>query len=155
MLTSVTKNVSFNLGYFKYFWDKHWELLANSSLWRSWTDSQLSLSWFTAHKAIDMSEMLLGIRSSSPAAFCKKKYVTWFSFFVKPLVLKHATAILKRILSLVFSCEKAKAATSEKSVLKDFANFTRKHLCRSLLWPATLSKRDSHTGVFLWNLWNF
>ena len=40
--TSSTK-VSFNLGYFKYFWDKHCELLANSS-WRSWADSQPLLS---------------------------------------------------------------------------------------------------------------
>ena len=32
--TSATKNISFDLGYFKYFWDKHSELLANSSLWR-------------------------------------------------------------------------------------------------------------------------
>ena len=30
--TSATKNVSFNLGCFKYFWDKHCEFLVNSSL---------------------------------------------------------------------------------------------------------------------------
>ena len=41
-------------------------------------------------------------------------------------------------------------------VLKNFANFTGKHLCWSLflikfqaLSPATLLKRDSNTGVFL------
>ena len=50
----------------------------------------------------------------------------------------------------------------EKAVLKNFAVFTRKHLCWSLLlidlWasrPATLLKRDSSTGAFLWILQNF
>ena len=45
------------------------------------------------------------------------------------------------------------------SVLKRFANFTGKHLCWSLfliklqaLRPATLLKKDSNTGVYLWNL---
>ena len=32
--TSATENVSFDFGYFKYFRDKHFELLASSSLWR-------------------------------------------------------------------------------------------------------------------------
>ena len=47
-------------------------------------------------------------------------------------------------------------------VLKNFAKFTRKHLCWSLfsiklqaLRPATLLKRDSDTGAFLWILQNF
>ena len=47
------------------------------------------------------------------------------------------------------------------SVLKNFAIFTGKHLCRSLflrklqvLKPASLLKRDSNTGVFLWILRN-
>ena len=35
MPPSATKNVFFKLGYFKYFWDKHSELLANSSLQNS------------------------------------------------------------------------------------------------------------------------
>ena len=46
-------------------------------------------------------------------------------------------------------------------VLKNFANFIGKHQCWSLFliklqaWrPATLLKRDSNTGVFLWNLRN-
>ena len=41
--------------------------------------------------------------------------------------------------------------------LKNFAHFTRKQLCWSILFikllawrPATLLKRDSNTGVFLW-----
>ena len=49
----------------------------------------------------------------------------------------------------------------EKGILKNFANFTGKHLCWSLFLinlqafrPATLWKRDS-IGVFLWNLRNF
>ena len=44
----------------------------------------------------------------------------------------------------------------KKAVLKNFAKFTRKHLCQSLLFnkvaglsPATLLKKDSGTGVFL------
>ena len=50
----------------------------------------------------------------------------------------------------------------KKGVLKNFAKFTGKYLCRSLFFnkvkslkPATLLKRDSGTGVFLWNWWNF
>ena len=46
-------------------------------------------------------------------------------------------------------------------VLKNFTNFTEKHLCCSLIlvnlqacFIATLLKRDSNTGVFLWNLLN-
>ena len=45
----------------------------------------------------------------------------------------------------------------EIGVCKNFANFTRKHLCWSLLFkklqilrPVTLSKRYSDTGVFQW-----
>ena len=41
-------------------------------------------------------------------------------------------------------------------VLKNFSNFTRKHLCRSFFliklqtrWPAILLKADTNTGVFL------
>ena len=44
-------------------------------------------------------------------------------------------------------------------VLKNFAAFTGKHLCWSLIlvkllawFGATLLERDSHTGVFQWNL---
>ena len=47
----------------------------------------------------------------------------------------------------------------QKTVLKKFATFTGKHLCWShfliklLIWrPATLLKRESNTGVFLWIL---
>ena len=44
----------------------------------------------------------------------------------------------------------------KEGVLKNFANFTGKHLCWSIFllkqqnfWLATLSKRNSNTGVFL------
>ena len=44
----------------------------------------------------------------------------------------------------------------KKRVLKNFANFTRKHLCESLFFneaaglrPATLFKKDPGAGVFL------
>ena len=47
------------------------------------------------------------------------------------------------------------------AVLKIFANVTGKYLCWSLFFtklqafrPSTLIKRDSYTGVFLWNLRN-
>ena len=47
-------------------------------------------------------------------------------------------------------------------VLKNFANFTGKDLCWSLIFNKVadlqafnLLKRDSKTGVFLWNLRNF
>ena len=50
----------------------------------------------------------------------------------------------------------------KNGVLKNFANFTEKHLCwnpfliKSQAWGPTNSfKRASNTGVFLWNLWNF
>ena len=50
----------------------------------------------------------------------------------------------------------------KNGVLRNFAKFTRKHLCQSLFFnkiaglrPAILLKRDSGTGVFLWVLWNF
>ena len=36
-----------------------------------------------------------------------------------------------------------------KGILKNFANFTGKHLCRSLLQACNFIKRDSNTGVFL------
>ena len=41
------------------------------------------------------------------------------------------------------------------SVLKNFANFAGKHLCRSPFRSATLLKRDSSTGVLMRNLRNF
>ena len=39
----------------------------------------------------------------------------------------------------------------KKGVLKNFANFTEKHMC----WSLILLKRDTNTGAFLWNLQSF
>ena len=71
------------------------------------------------------------------------------------LVLRPAT-LLKRYRSSHQKC------SIKRAVLKNFSIFTGKHLCRSRfllkLWafrPATLSKRNSNTGVFLWILWYF
>ena len=43
----------------------------------------------------------------------------------------------------------------KKAVLKSFAIFSGKHLCWGLFRSATLLKRDSNTGSFLWILQNF
>ena len=50
----------------------------------------------------------------------------------------------------------------KKGALKNFTKSTGKHLCQSLFFnkvavlrPATLLKKDSGAGVFLWILWNF
>ena len=55
-----------------------------------------------------------------------------------------------------------KRCSIKKGVLKNFAILTGKHLCWSLFliklqaWrSATLLKRDSSTGIFLWILWYF
>ena len=69
--TSPTKNVSFNFGYFKYFRSKDW--IARKQFFVKVLDSQLWLSWFIDNKESDMSEMLLEIRSSRPAVFCKNE----------------------------------------------------------------------------------
>ena len=52
--------------------------------------------------------------------------------------------------------------SSKQGALKNFANFTGKHLCQSFFLiklqtqkPATLLKTDSSTGVFLMKFANF
>ena len=66
----------------------------------------------------------------------------------------------------VFWGEPNRSSLSQKfykvGVLKYFANFIGKHQCKSIFliklqaWtPATLLKRESNTGVFLWNLRKF
>ena len=64
-----------------------------------------------------------------------------------------------------FAIEASETATGwvlKKVALKNFAKFTRKHLCQSLFFnkvagwkPATLLKKDFGIGVFLWILRNF
>ena len=53
-------------------------------------------------------------------------------------------------------------SSTKKVFIRNFANFTGKHLCWSLLSielqafrPAALVKRDSDTDVFLWHLQHF
>ena len=47
----------------------------------------------------------------------------------------------------------------EKCFLRNFVKFREKHLCQNFFlnkvtdWGLTLIKRDSGTGVFLWNFW--
>ena len=52
----------------------------------------------------------------------------------------------------------------EKGVVKNFTNFTGKHLCQSLFFKkflrnsflrVSLLKKVSGTSIFLWILWNF
>ena len=43
----------------------------------------------------------------------------------------------------------------KKGFLKNVANFTGKHLCQSLFFRASnVMKKETGTGVFLWNLQN-
>ena len=44
---------------------------------------------------------------------------------------------------------------SKIDVLKNFTNFTRKHLCWSHFLIKLQALYDSNTGVFVWSLWNF
>ena len=69
---------------------------------------------------------------------------------------------LNRLLLLLILKSSYPRCTVEKGVLKNFTNFTGKHLCwRHLLitlhgWGhSTLSKRNSNTAVLQWNLRNF
>ena len=55
--------------------------------------------------------------------------------------------------------------SARKGVLRNFANFTGQHMCRSLFFNRVAGlmasglqlyqNRDSGTGVFRWILWNF
>ena len=74
------------------------------------------------------------------------------TFFCSGLLWKHEL----NLRSSHWSC------SVKKFVLRNFANFTGKHLCWSLFLvklqtfrPATLLKRDSKTDVFLWILGKF
>ena len=87
--TSATKSVSFNLGYFKYFWGKHCELLPKHSLWSSLTGSQLCLSWFIANTESNMFKMLLEIGSSRPAVFYKNEILLKLHKFHKSIIWSH------------------------------------------------------------------
>ena len=82
----------------------------------------------------------------------------------RPIELRAETSTQKEILTVRSrNCRSSCSQIFIKiSVLKNFAIFTGKHLCRSLflrtlqvLKPASLLKGDSNTGVFLWILRNF
>ena len=86
------------------------------------------------------------------ATSCYWSYIDFFTLFI--IIYLLTLTILTQLLE-----QNSEAATG--GVLKNFANFTGKHLCWSLFFtklqafrPATLLKRDSYTGVFLWNLRN-
>ena len=91
--------------------------------------------------------------------------VKWkvFIFFFH---LKIFTLLLCSTLSSHYLSSRHKSShrkcSIEKAAFKKFTTFTGKHLCWSLfliklrVWrPATLFKRESNTGVFLWILQNF
>ena len=81
----------------------------------------------------------------------------------RPIELRGETSTQEEILTVRSrNCRSSCSQIFIKiSVLKNFAIFTGKHLCWSLflrklqvLKPASLLKRDSNTGVFLWILRN-
>ena len=76
------------------------------------------------------------------------------SSFLESL-LEIILSFLKTYFLLFFNATKSRNSRLQMffriGVLKNFANFRGKQVCR----PATLLKRDSNTRVFLWNLWNF
>ena len=93
----------------------------------------------------------------------------WFAAAVRTSTtttnLLHFPHYMNERITLLNSFENARNShrrcSVKKGVLKNFANFTGKCLRLSLfliklqaLRLATLLKRDSNTGVFLWNLQN-
>ena len=82
----------------------------------------------------------------------------------RPIELRAETSTQEEILTVRSRhCRSSCSKTFIKiSVLKYFAIFTGKHLCwgplsrkLQVLKPASLTKRDSNMGVFLWILRNF
>ena len=81
------------------------------------------------------------------------------------LIVAAQILLLRAILEMKISIpgrSSQERCSVKKGVLKNFANFTGKHLCWSLFLikfqafnPGTLLKRDSNTGVFLWSFRNF
>ena len=76
------------------------------------------------------------------------------------LLMKHMP--MSHFFSFMFLRKQPLEMLCKKRIYKVFANFTGKHLCWSLFFnkvagiiPATLLKRHSGTGVFLWILRNF
>ena len=87
----------------------------------------------------------LGMNATS----CNWSYIDFFTLFTIIYVLT------------LTQPPKQNSEAAAGGVLKNFANFTGKHLCWSLFFKKLqafrsemLLKRDSYTGVFLWNLRN-
>ena len=98
---------------------------------------------------------------------CKILNFTSFKFKLNNMIVsnklsKRKTAC-REILCLYDNGRRSHTRCSvKKHVLKNFANFSGKHLCWSLSLihlkasrPTTLLKKDSNTGVFLLNFQNF
>ena len=85
-------------------------------------------------------------RSSRPEVFYKKcilKNITKFTGVLSDGCVWHSTMV---IISFI-STDTVSGGCMKKGVLRNFAKFTRKHLCQS---PFLIKlKRDSCTGVFL------
>ena len=78
------------------------------------------------------------------------------------LILRHLISLALNFILRLKNQRQSPEVFCEKGVLKNFAIFTGKHLCCSFFlimlqgWtPATLLKRDSNNGVFLWILLSF
>ena len=86
-------------------------------------------------------------------------------FPIKKFFLLDFTSLIPLALNFILRLKNQRQSPEvfcEKGVLKNFAIFTGKHLCCSFFliklqgwWPATLLKRDSNNGVFLWILLSF
>ena len=82
-----------------------------------------------------------------------------FAEYFRTAILQNICERMLLILSWSFYRSNHQRCSMRKGVLRNFAKFTGKHLCQSLFFcrlrPATLLKRDSGTGFFLWILGNF
>ena len=82
-------------------------------------------------------------------------------YYVMTRLRNSCLRTLKKYRSSEQRCRSSHRRCSVKSVLKNFANFTGKHLCWSLFYKvaglqsASFIKRDSNTSAFLWSLRNF
>ena len=108
-----------------------------------------------------------------PATLLKKRlwhrcFLANFAKFLRiPFFKKHLRSLLLFALEFLWwNFERSRSSRSKiffkLGVLKYFAIFTRKYLCRSLsliklqvFKPVTLIKKDPNTGLFLWILRNF
>ena len=98
----------------------------------------------------------------------KPKFFLWTRLLEQLLLMKYLISVPTVLKGVMAHCNWCRAQNRRgqkqpfADVLKNFANFTGKHLFWILFLiklqafkPAALLKRDSNTGVFLWNLRNF